>query len=62
MTVPIVQAADGPIIFARIGSPALKVMEKFAGSMVPGAIFAVSQEELDSLKDPDDMVVLWRGK
>jgi hypothetical protein len=62
MTAPIVQFTDGPIIFARIGSPALEVMQKFAGNMVPGAIFSVSQKDLDSLKNPDDMFVLWRSK
>lgn len=57
---PTVEFAHGPIIFARAGSPALKVLHTFAGRIQPGAIFPVTEEELSSLKNENDMLVIWR--
>ena len=51
---------NAPIIFARVDSPAHAVLKRFAGSIVPGAIFPVTAEELASLHNPDDMLVLWK--
>ncbi len=51
---------NAPIIFARDDSPALAVLKRFAGRVVPGAIFPVTAEELASLRNPDDMLVLWK--
>ncbi len=49
-----------PIIFARDDSPALAVLKRFAGRIVPGAIFSVTAKELASLRNPDDILVLWK--
>ncbi len=49
-----------PIIFARDDSLAFDVLTLFAGRMVPGAIFPVTAKELASLRNPDDMLVLWK--
>ncbi len=51
---------NGPIIFARDDSPALAVLTRFAGRIVPGAIFSVTKNELASLRNPDDILVLWK--
>ena len=51
---------NAPIIFARENSSALAVLKRFAGRVVPGAIFPVTAEELASLRNPDDMLVLWK--
>ncbi len=51
---------NGPIIFARDDSFALAVLTRFAGRIVPGAIFPVAKTELASLRNPDDMLVLWK--
>ncbi len=49
-----------PIIFAREGSRALDVLTRYAGRVVPGAIFSVTANELHSLRNPDDILVLWK--
>ncbi len=51
---------NGPSIFARDDSPALAVLTRFAGRIVPGAIFKVTAKELASLRNPDDILVLWK--
>ncbi len=51
---------NAPIIFARGDSPALAVLTRFAGRIVPGAIFKVTKTELASLRNPDDILVLWK--
>ncbi len=51
---------NGPIIFARDDSPALAVLTRFAGRIVPGAIFKITAKELASLRNPDDIQVLWK--
>ncbi len=51
---------NAPIIFVRDDSPALDVLRRFAGRIVPGAIFPVTKTELASLRNPDDMLVLWK--
>ncbi len=56
----VISNPNAPIIFARKNSPALAVLKRFAGRIVPGAIFSVTEEELASLHNPDDMLVLWK--
>ena len=57
---PTVEPENGPIIFARIGSPAMDILKRFAGKIRPGAIFPASQEEIASLRNDNDTFVIWR--
>lgn len=56
-----VPPADAPLIFVRRESSAARVLCQHAGKIIPGVILLVSEEELRSLRDGNDMLVLWKG-
>lgn len=48
----------GPFVFVRRGSPAEVVFKRFDGDIHPGSVLLVSEEEMNSLNNKNDVV--WR--